>query len=156
LAEALRSGEADVVLASCEDFLSLRLHEHARFATFSGNSLWTDFTPLLVSKKAWDSLTPQERGAMEAAAEASNRYFAAAEVEAEKRALAALEQAGVRVRQMSSEEYLGWVALAQRTSWAQYANASPASRALLTAAVRTLLQNGTIARASPVPQDAPK
>jgi hypothetical protein len=60
-------------------------------------------------------------------------------VEAEKRALGAFRRAGRNVRSLSHTEYMAWLLLAQRTAWADYVKASPASRDLLNTAIRTIL-----------------
>lgn len=149
LHEALRSGAVDVILTSYDNFLRLRLYEHAAFATFGGkHSLWTYFSPMLISKRLWDNLSVEDREAMTAAAEVSNQYFAQAQIEAEVRAVAAFQQAGAKVSQMSSEDHDGWLALAQRTSWMQYTQGSPAAQELLLSAVRTMLMSRDAGNAS--------
>ncbi len=139
LYEALRAGKVDVVLTSYENMLSRRLYDHASFATFGSNSLWTYFSPLLISNKVWSSLGSDEREAIEAAAEVSNDYFASSQWDVEKRALAAFRKVGAKINQLTYDEYLGWLALAQRTAWTQYAQSSPSSRDLLFNSILTQL-----------------
>jgi TRAP-type transport system periplasmic protein len=135
----LEMGELDGVVVPYEDFISLKLHEQAKFATFGGPSILTCFSPLLMSKKTWDRLTPEQRHAMEEAAAVADAYFETSQIEVEKRALAAFQRAGARVRSITQEEYLAWLALAQKTAWADYVKASPASRDLLNTAIRVIL-----------------
>jgi hypothetical protein len=40
---------------------------------------------------------------------------------------------------MSSEDYLAWLALAQRTAWVQYTELNPRAQELLLSTVRTFL-----------------
>ena len=135
----LEMGAIEGVAVPYEDFISLRLHEHAKFATFGGPSILTCFSPLLMSKRSWDRLTPDQQRAVEQAADVADAYFETSQIEAEKRALAAFRRAGAKVRSITHEEYMAWLALAQRTAWADYVKASPASRDLLNSAIRVIL-----------------
>jgi TRAP-type transport system periplasmic protein len=135
----LEMGAIDGVAVPYEDFISLRLHEHAKFATFGGPSILTCFSPMLMSKRSWDRLTPDQQRAVEQAADVADAYFETSQIEAEKRALAAFHRAGAKVRSITHAEYMAWLALAQRTAWADYVKASPASRDLLNSAIRVIL-----------------
>ena len=61
----------------------MRLHKYAKFATFGGPSILTCFSPMLMSKKTWDRLTPDQRQNIEEAAEISDTYFEMSQLEAE-------------------------------------------------------------------------
>jgi TRAP-type C4-dicarboxylate transport system substrate-binding protein len=135
----LEMGALDGVAVPYEDFLSMRLAEHAKFGTFGGPSILTCFSPILMAKKTWDRLAPDQQRAIEDAAEVADAYFDTAQVEAEKRAHAAFRRAGRQVRTLTHADYLAWLQLAQRTAWADYVKASPASRELLNTAIRVIL-----------------
>ena len=135
----LEMGALDGVLVPYEDFISMKLSEQAKFATFGGPSVLTCFSPLLMSKQTWDRLSPEQQHAVEEAAEVADAYFETSQIEAEKRALAAFHRAGAKVRSITQQEFLVWLALAQRSAWADYVKASPASRDLLNTAIRVIL-----------------
>jgi TRAP-type C4-dicarboxylate transport system substrate-binding protein len=135
----LEMGAIEGVAVPYEDFISMRLHEHAKFATFGGPSILTCFSPMLMSKRSWDRLTPDQQRAVEQAADVADAYFETSQIEAEKRALAAFRRAGAKVRSITHPEYMAWLALAQRTAWADYVKGSPASRDLLNSAIRVIL-----------------
>jgi TRAP-type transport system periplasmic protein len=137
----LEMGELEGVVVPYEDFISLKLHEQAKFATFGGPSILTCFSPLLMSKRTWDRLTPEQQHAVDEAAEVADAYFETSQIEAEKRALAAFQRAGAKVRSITHQEYMAWLALAQRTAWADYVKVSPASRDLLNTAIRVILSH---------------
>jgi TRAP-type transport system periplasmic protein len=139
IAMRLEMGALDGVVVPYEDFISMKLHEQAKFATFGGPSILTCFSPLMMSKRTWDRLTPEQQHAVEEAAEVADTYFQTSQIEAEKRALAAFHRAGAKVRSITQQEYLAWLALAQRTAWADYVKVSPASRDLLNTAIRVIL-----------------
>jgi TRAP-type C4-dicarboxylate transport system substrate-binding protein len=135
----LEMGELEGVVLPYEDFISMKLAERAKYATFGGPSILTCFSPLLMSKRTWDRLTPDQQHAIEEAAEVADAYFETSQIEAEKRAQQAFQRAGAHVRSITQEEYLAWLALAQKTAWADYVKASPASRDLLNTAIRVIL-----------------
>jgi TRAP-type C4-dicarboxylate transport system substrate-binding protein len=132
-------GALDGVAVPYEDFISMRLHQYARFATFGGPSILTCFSPMLMSKKAWDRLTPDQRQSIEEAAEVSDAYFETAQREAEKRALAAFQRAGANIRSLTHDEYISWLQLAQGTAWINYVKTSTAPRNLINTTLRVIL-----------------
>ena len=135
----LEMGALDGVAVPYEDFISMRLHQHAKFATFGGPSILTCFSPMLMSKMTWDRLSREQQHAVEEAAAVADAYFETAQIEAEKRAYAAFRKAGAQVRSLTHDEYVGWLALAQQTAWADYVSVSPASRDLINTAIRVIL-----------------
>ena len=135
----LEMSALDGVAVPYEDFVNMQLHKQSKFGTFGGPSILTCFSPILMSKKTWDRLTPEQKRSIEEAADQSDVYFEISQREAEKRALAAFRKAGAKVRSLSHEEYVSWLLLAQKTAWANYVAASPASRDLINTAIRVIL-----------------
>jgi TRAP-type transport system periplasmic protein len=135
----LEMGALDGAVVPYEDFISMKLAERTKFGTFGGPSILTCFSPMLMSKATWDRLTPEQQAAVEEAGEVADAYFETAQVEAEKRALAAFQKHGAQVRPLSHAEYIAWLQLAQRTAWADYAKTSPAARDLLNSTIRVIL-----------------
>ena len=134
----MEMGALDGVAIPYEDFISMRLHKYAKFATFGGPSILTCFSPMLMSKKTWDRLTPDQRRNIEAA-DISDTYFEISQLEAEKRAFAAFRRAGATTRSLTHDEYIGWLQLAQRTAWTDYVKTSTASRNLINTTMRVIL-----------------
>ena len=135
----MEMGDLDGVAVPYEDFISMRLHQHAKFGTFGGPSLLTCFSPMIMSKKTWDRLTREQRQSIEEAAEVSDTYFETSQREAEKRALVAFRNAGAKVRSLTHDEYISWLQLAQKTAWADYVKTSTKSRDLLNTTMRVIL-----------------
>jgi TRAP-type C4-dicarboxylate transport system substrate-binding protein len=135
----MEMGALDGVAILYEDFISMRLHKYARFATFGGPSILTCFSPMLMSKKTWDNLTPDQRQSIEEAADVSDTYFEMSQLEAEKRAFAAFRKAGANTRSLTHEEYISWLQLAQRTAWTDYVKTSNASKNLINTTMRVIL-----------------
>jgi TRAP-type transport system periplasmic protein len=138
LAAAMRADKLDAVVTTYESFMSLRLAEQAKFATI-GSSLFMDFCPLVVSAAAWKKLTPQQQKVFEEAAAISDAYFDATQRDLARRMERTLRRGGVSIWRMSHEDYLSWLALAQRTAWAEYATINPRAKELLLETVRTVL-----------------
>ena len=138
LAAAMQSGKLDAVVATYESFMSLRLDQHAKFATI-GNSLFMDFCPLVISLAAWKKLNPQQQKVFEEAAAISDAYFDATQRDLARRMERTLRRGGVAIWRMSQDDYLAWLALAQKTAWAEYATINPRAKELLLDTVRTVL-----------------
>jgi len=138
----LDMGALDGIAMPYEEFVALRLHEHTTLATFGGPSLVTCFSPMLMSKKAWDSLSTQQKLAIEEAAAASDTYFERAQEEVEATALRAFENTGVQVRSLTNEEFAGWLKLAHETVWAPYSQTSERTRELLRTTKEMISRSG--------------
>jgi TRAP-type C4-dicarboxylate transport system substrate-binding protein len=130
----LDMGALDGVAMPYEEFDALRLHEHAKLATFGGPSLVTCLSPLLMSRHTWDRLSPAQKLAVENAAAVSDAYFERAQNELEDGALIAFQKAGAEVRALTGDEFAGWLKLARETVWARYSEKSSLSRELMRAA----------------------
>jgi TRAP-type C4-dicarboxylate transport system substrate-binding protein len=138
---AMKSGELDGTLTSYETFVSTKIYEHAKFFTAGSPGIWMFLNTLMISKSVWDGLSATQREAIEAAAEISEDYFAAAQREAEKRFVEVFTKAGARPRMFTREDYLAWLALAQETAWAEYLSISPEAKTMLYDTIATILAN---------------
>ncbi|HST11082.1 MAG TPA: TRAP transporter substrate-binding protein DctP [Terriglobales bacterium] len=137
---ALQSGSLDALLTSYEGFVSLRLYEQAKFATV-GSTLFMSLTPLVMSLATWNKLSPEQRSALEEAAEISDSYFDSIQRDVERRMVTTLRNTGVAIHRMTKKDYLTWLGLAQRTAWLEYTKTNPRAQDLLTTTVITLLEN---------------
>jgi TRAP-type C4-dicarboxylate transport system substrate-binding protein len=140
LSAAMQSGALDAIGTTYEAFLSFRLYEQVKFATVGGPTLFMGFTPMVMSLTAWNGLTPEQKAALEEAAEISDAYFEAAQRSVERQLVATLRKAGVAYRQMTKENYMAWLQLAQQTAWLEYTKINPRARELLVETVRTFLE----------------
>src|SRR5262249_3168337 len=133
------SGRLDGALTSYETFVSTRIFEHGKYFTAGSPGIWMFLNTLLISKSVWDSLSPAEQGAFEAAAEISEDFFAATQRDAERRFIDTFSKAGARYYQFTREDYLAWLSVAQQTAWAQYLTISPTARRMLYDTIETVL-----------------
>ena len=139
---AMEADKLDVALTSFESFMSFKVTEHAKFATLGGNGIWVTFTPVIISKAVWESLSSAERQALEAAAAASDIFFEATQREAEQAAGEAFTKAGAKVRELTFEEYASWLRIAKDSSWKKYQAVSPRAQELFVAMLQSFIDSG--------------
>jgi TRAP-type transport system periplasmic protein len=139
---AMEADKLDVAMTSFESFMSFRVTEQAKFATLGGYGIWVTFTPVIISKAVWDSLSDDERQALEEAARASNIYFEATQREAQEAAVEAFSKAGAKVRELSFEEYAAWLHIARDSSWKKYQAVSPRAAELFSAMLQSFIDSG--------------
>lgn len=134
LYNAMQTGVLDGLLTSYDSLMSMRLYEQSKYATIGGDyTIFVLLQPLVMSKKAWDQLTPAQKKIFEDAALKTEQIFNAEQGEVAKAAAAKFKEAGVQVRQMTKPEFDEWLALAKRTSWPEFAKTSPKAKELLEA-----------------------
>jgi TRAP-type C4-dicarboxylate transport system substrate-binding protein len=139
---AMEGDKLDVAMTSFESFMSFRVTEQAKFATLGGYGIWVTFTPVIISKAVWDSLSDDERQALEEAARASNIYFEATQREAQESAIEAFSKAGAKVREFTFEEYAAWLHIARDSSWKKYQSVSPRAAELFSAMLQSFIDSG--------------
>jgi TRAP-type C4-dicarboxylate transport system substrate-binding protein len=109
-----------------------------KFATIGGDyTIFMVIQPLIISKKAWDKLTPAQRNIFEEAAIKSEAFFVAEQIKVEQKVVEVFKGAGAQVRQMTKPEFEQWLALAKRTAWQDFANSSPKAKELVDALLRS-------------------
>jgi TRAP-type C4-dicarboxylate transport system substrate-binding protein len=87
--------------------------------------------PLVMSKQAWDKLTPKQKKIFEEAAEKSDAFFLTIQREATSKMADAYVKAGGTAREMTKQEFDAWVALAKKTAYPEYAKISPTAKGLM-------------------------
>ncbi|MGE0312075.1 MAG: TRAP transporter substrate-binding protein DctP [Lautropia sp.] len=131
---SLQSGVLSGTLTSAETFVNMRLYEQTKFATVPGdNTLWMLMQPLVMSKAAWDKLTPAQQKIFEEAADKSDVFFTDMQRDAVGKMAEAYRKAGGKVHEMTKPEFDQWLALAKTTSWKEFGDKSPVAKGLLDA-----------------------
>lgn len=129
---ALQSGVLDGLMTSAETFVSMRIYEQTKNATAGGDHvLFMLLQPLLMSKQAWDNLTPSQREAVEKAAEKSEAYFNDLQREASDKMVESFKKAGNDVRALTKDEYDAWVERARKVAWPHFASNTENGKELL-------------------------
>lgn len=119
---ALQTGVLDSANTSSGSLVSYRIYEQAGCLTEPGeNALWFMYEPILMSKKSFESLTPEQQAALMAAGEAAEEYFFAAAKGLDEKLVETYEKAGVKVVSMTPEQAQAWRDIAQETSYKEFA-----------------------------------
>jgi len=118
----MQTGVLDAANTSSASFVSYRLFEHAKCLTAPGeNALWFMYEPVLVSKKVFDGLTPEQQKAILAAGEKAEAYFNEEVRKGDQLMIDTYKKAGVEVVEMSKQDYEAWLAVARESSYKNFA-----------------------------------
>ena len=118
---AMQSGVLDGVWTSSASLISFRLYELAKDVTTAReHTFWYMFEPLLMSKSAYNSLTPaQQKIVMEVGA--SLEPFAIQACKEDDKELADVYgKAGAKVHDMDEKTFLMWRDLARSSAWKNF------------------------------------
>lgn len=129
---SLQSGVLTSTLTSAETFVSMRIYEQTKYATVGGDyTLWWLLQPLVMSKAAWDKLTPAQRKIFEDAADVSDKWFKESQAKAVTNMVDVYKKAGAEVKPLNKAEFDAWIDLAKKTSWPDFAAKSADAKQLL-------------------------
>lgn len=128
----MQTGVLDAANTSSASFVSYRLFEHAKCLTAPGeNALWFMYEPVLVSKKVFERLTPEQQKAILAAGEKAEAFFDAEVRKGDQLMVDTYKKAGVEVVEMSKEDYDAWLELAKQSSYKNFAEKVEGGDALI-------------------------
>jgi TRAP-type transport system periplasmic protein len=119
---AMQTGVLDATNTSSASFVSYRLYEQVKCLTApGGNALWFMYEPVLMSKKVYESLTPEQQKAIMDAGKASEEYFSAEIRKGDDKMVDTFKKANVEVVEMSKEDFDAWLAVAKESSYKKFA-----------------------------------
>ena len=129
---SLQSGVLTSTLTSAETFVSMRIYEQTKYATVGGEyTLWWLLQPLVMSKAAWDKLTPEQKKIFQEAADKSDAWFKDAQAKAVTNMEAVYKKAGAEVKALTKPEFDAWIDLAKKTAWPEFQAKSADAKQLL-------------------------
>ena len=129
---ALQTGVLDAANTSSGSFVSYRIFEQVKCLTApSANALWFMYEPILMSKKSWDGLNPDQQAALKAAGKAAEDYFAGEAKNIDDKLIDVYKQAGVEVTELTGEEHAAWLAVAKDSSYKIFAEKVPGGAELI-------------------------
>ena len=118
----MQTGVLDATNTSSGSFVSFRLYEQVVCLTAPGeNALWFMYEPLLMSKDTWDGLTKEQQDAVMAAGQAAEADFDGQAKAIDQKMVDTFKENGVEIATMSKEDYDAWLAIAQETSYKNFA-----------------------------------
>ena len=119
----MQTGVLDAANTSSGSMVSYRLYEQAKCLTAPGeNALWFMYEPVLISKKTFDRLTPEQQQALKDAGQRAEEWFAEQAAGLDSKMVDTFEKAGVEVVTMSPENFDAWLKIAQDTSYKNFSN----------------------------------
>lgn len=132
LAKGLTTGAVDVVTLPAATFTVMPLEPHLKCLVLPGERiLYFTYVPIFVSKANWAKLSPEQQGAVRAAAANAVEAGQAMILKLEEQTADKYAKAGVEVRRMGLDEFAAWRKLAEKTAWPAFDKISPRAPALL-------------------------
>jgi TRAP-type C4-dicarboxylate transport system substrate-binding protein len=117
----MQTGVLDAANTSSASFVSYRLFEQAKCLTAPGeNALWFMYEPVLISKKVFERLTPEQQKAILAAGEKAEAFFNAEVRKGDDEMIEAYKKAGVEVVEMSKADYDAWLEVAKTSAYKNF------------------------------------
>jgi TRAP-type C4-dicarboxylate transport system substrate-binding protein len=129
---ALQQGVATATDTSTGSFVSFRLYEQVKCITAPGdNGLWFMYEPVLISMKAWNGLNPAQQKALAAASKKAEAYFEGESQKMDDKMVETFKANKVEVVTLSEAEADAWRAVAQKTSYKEFADQVPGGKELI-------------------------
>ena len=129
---ALQQGVAQATDTSTGSFVSFRLYEQLKCVTAPGdNALWFMYEPVLISMKSWNRLNDAQKKAMMAASKKAEDYFEAESKKLDDKMVETFKKNNVEVVTMTGAEADAWRAVAQKTSYKEFADKVPGGKDLI-------------------------
>ena len=133
---AMQTGVLDAANTSSGSFVSYRIYEQVTCLTAPGkNALWFMYEPILMSKKSWDKLDAAQQEALLAAGRKAQDYFVGEAKKLDTKLVEKFKEAGVKVVEMSKDDYDAWLAIAKESSYKNFAEKVPGGKELIEAAL---------------------
>ena len=128
----MQTGVLDAANTSSGSFVSYRLFEQVTCLTAPGaNALWFMYEPILMSKRSFDSLTPEQQKAITDAGKKAEEFFVGEAKKLDDKMVEVFKKAGVEIVEMSKENYDAWLAIAKDSSYKAFAEKVPNGQALI-------------------------
>ncbi len=118
---AMQTGVLDAANTSNDSFVSYRLYEQVKCLTAPGeNALWFMYEPIIMSKKVYDGLKPEQQKAIMDAAQKAEDYFVGESRKGEQKMIDTFKKAGVQIVTMNKDDYDAWMKVAEASSYKNF------------------------------------
>lgn len=129
---AMQTGVLDAANTSSASFVSYRIFEQvACYTPASDVALWFLYQPLLINKSTFEGLSKAQQNAILAAAAKAESFYLAEAKKQDAASVKVFKEAGVKIAQMTAEDFASWQAIAQDTSYKNFVESVPNGQALL-------------------------
>lgn len=129
---ALQQGVISATDTSTGSFVSFRLYEQVKCITAPGdNGLWFMYEPVLISMKSWNKLNDAQKKALTTASKRAEDYFEGESKKMDDKMVETFKANKVEVVTMTEAEADAWRAVAQKTSYKNFAEKVPGGKELI-------------------------
>ncbi len=129
---ALQQGVINATDTSTGSFVSFRLYEQVKCITAPGdNALWFMYEPVIISMKSWNKLNDAQKKALSAASKKAEDYFEGESKKLDDKMVETFKANKVDVVTMSDVDADAWRAVAQKTSYKNFAEKVPGGKELI-------------------------
>jgi TRAP-type C4-dicarboxylate transport system substrate-binding protein len=129
---AFQTGVINGTDTSLGSFASMRLYEVTDCLTAPGNNaLWFMYEPVVMSKKSFDKLNKKQQDAIIKAGKDAQAFYEGKANEVNDAAIKAFKDHKVKVVTLSDAEYHAWLAVAKKSSYADFAKKVPNGQKLI-------------------------
>lgn len=129
---ALQTGVLDAANTSSASLVSYRIYEQVKCLTAPGdNALWVMYEPILMSKQTFNKLNKQQQDAFIAAGKKAEQFAYEGAKKADEKLVEVYKNAGVEVVTMTAEQAAKWRAIADQSSYKNFADDVKGGRELL-------------------------
>ena len=129
---ALQTGVLDAANTSSASLASYRIYEQVKCLTAPcENALWVMYEPILMSKETFNKLNKQQQDAFIAAGKKAEQFAYEGAKKADEKLVEVYKNAGVEVVTMTAEQAAKWRAIADKSSYKNFADGVKGGRELL-------------------------
>jgi TRAP-type C4-dicarboxylate transport system substrate-binding protein len=129
---AFQTGVLDGANTSSGSFISYRIYEQVKCLTAPGeNALWFMYEPILMSKKSFAKLSPEQQKTILAAGKKAEAFAYQAAIDEDQKMVDIFKRNGVKVVSMSAEQARQWRAIADKTSYKAFSSGVKGGQELL-------------------------
>lgn len=119
---AFQTGILDAALTGNKTFVSFKLYEQIQYFTSTRKAaLFHMFSPLLISMVTFKKLSAEHQKVIIEAGKEMNRFVIDEGIKADIETFEELEKYGVKVYDMSIDEYKAWTEVSKNTAWKEFA-----------------------------------
>ena len=129
---AMQTGVLDGANTSSSSFVSYRIYEQVKCYTPAGKqALWFMYQPLLMNKSVFNGLSDPQKKALIAGAKKAEAFYLDEAKKQDANSVKVYKDAGVKIKEMSEDEFQAWQDLAKETSYKQFVSDYPEGQRFL-------------------------
>ena len=118
---AMQTGVLDGANTSSSSFVSYRIYEQVKcYTPAAEQALWFMYQPLLMNKSTFDGLNDAQKQALREGAKKAEEFYLTEAKKQDADSVRVFREAGVQIKEMTTDEFQAWQNLAKETSYKQF------------------------------------